>query len=133
MTEHHPMSRFDLNNLPRCGAKTRTGTPCQHLGNARNGRCRLHGGASTGPKTKEGRRKCGDPHRQGKGHSRQWKEFRWAVRASMDLLNALEPTEDTPKQRRTAARVQKRVQRLGADGLIQRVRKALNLRGEPED
>ena len=38
----------------RCGAKTRRGTPCQRPAKKRNGRCRLHGGASTGPKTKEG-------------------------------------------------------------------------------
>ena len=38
----------------RCGAKTRRGTPCQRPANKRNGRCRLHGGASTGPRTEEG-------------------------------------------------------------------------------
>ena len=38
----------------RCGAKTRRGTPCKRPANKRNGRCRLHGGASTGPRTKEG-------------------------------------------------------------------------------
>ena len=38
----------------RCGAKTRRGTPCQRPANKRNGRCRPHGGASTGPRTKEG-------------------------------------------------------------------------------
>ena len=38
----------------RCGAKTRRGTPCQRPANKQNGRCRLHGGASMGPRTKEG-------------------------------------------------------------------------------
>jgi len=38
---------------PRCGAKTRKGTPCQAPA-MKNGRCRLHGGKSTGPKTPEG-------------------------------------------------------------------------------
>ena len=38
----------------RCGAKTRRGTACQRPANKQNGRCRLHGGASTGPRTKEG-------------------------------------------------------------------------------
>ena len=41
----------------RCGAKTRRGTPCQRPANKKNGRCRLHGGASTGAKTEEGRAK----------------------------------------------------------------------------
>ncbi|WP_202948545.1 HGGxSTG domain-containing protein [Nitrolancea hollandica] len=47
---------------PRCGAKTRRGTPCQAPANwpkgspqPRNGRCRMHGGLSTGPKTQEGK------------------------------------------------------------------------------
>ena len=38
----------------RCGAKTRRGTAYQRPANKRNGRCRLHGGASSGPRTKEG-------------------------------------------------------------------------------
>ena len=41
----------------RCGAKTRQGSPCKRLANKRNGRCRLHGGQSIGPKTAEGRAK----------------------------------------------------------------------------
>ena len=39
----------------RCGAKTRKGTEFQRPANKRNGRCRVHGGASTGPRTEEGR------------------------------------------------------------------------------
>ena len=38
----------------RCGAKTRKGTPCQRPARLPVGRCRLHGGASTGPRTEEG-------------------------------------------------------------------------------
>jgi hypothetical protein len=34
---------------PRCGAKTRRGTPCQCPA-MRNGRCRLHGGKAGAPK-----------------------------------------------------------------------------------
>jgi len=36
---------------PRCGAKTRKGTPCQAQALA-NGRCKHHGGLSTGPRLK---------------------------------------------------------------------------------
>ena len=43
----------DFSTAPRCGAKTRQGTPCQCPG-MRNGRCRIHGGLSTGPKTAAG-------------------------------------------------------------------------------
>ena len=38
----------------RCGAKIRRGTSCQRTANKKNGRCRLHGEASTGAKTEEG-------------------------------------------------------------------------------
>ena len=37
----------------RCGARTRGGSPCQGPVMP-NGRCRMHGGASTGPRTAEG-------------------------------------------------------------------------------
>ena len=36
-----------------CGAKTRRATLCL-APSMKNGRCRMHGGLSTGPKTKEG-------------------------------------------------------------------------------
>ena len=38
----------------RCGARTRRGTACQRPAKLPVGRCRLHGGASAGPRTKEG-------------------------------------------------------------------------------
>ena len=37
----------DFSKAPRCGAKTRKGTACQAPAMA-NGRCRMHGGTSTG-------------------------------------------------------------------------------------
>jgi hypothetical protein len=37
----------------RCGAKTRAGHPCGRYAMP-NGRCRMHGGLSTGPQTLEG-------------------------------------------------------------------------------
>ena len=53
---HAPIWKTGLlhaNKSTRCGAKTRRKTPC--LGPAMpNGRCRLHGGKSTGPRTPEG-------------------------------------------------------------------------------
>ena len=50
-----------------CGAKTRAGTPCKLTGIYGNGRCKLHGGLSTGPKTPEGRAKMADNGRKHKG------------------------------------------------------------------
>jgi len=43
----------DPTTAARCGAKTRAGSPC-NCPAMRNGRCRLHGGLSTGPKTAAG-------------------------------------------------------------------------------
>jgi hypothetical protein len=46
--------RGDPNLAPRCGAKARTtGSACRAPA-MKNGRCRLHGGKSTGPRTAEG-------------------------------------------------------------------------------
>jgi hypothetical protein len=42
-------NQFDLDTLPSCGARTRSGGLCKHKGNIRNGRCKRHGGESTGP------------------------------------------------------------------------------------
>ena len=44
----------DFLAAPRCGAKTRKGQSCCQPA-MKNGRCRLHGGKSTGPKTREGK------------------------------------------------------------------------------
>jgi len=38
-----------------CGAKTRAGSPCKLTSIFINGRCKLHGGMSTGPTTKAGK------------------------------------------------------------------------------
>lgn len=38
-----------------CGAWTRAGTPCRITAVYASGRCKLHGGMSTGPKTEEGK------------------------------------------------------------------------------
>jgi len=40
-----------------CGAKTRRGSMCVATG-MKNGRCKNHGGLSTGPKTPEGKAKA---------------------------------------------------------------------------
>ena len=50
---------------PKCGAKTRTGRPCvatvvwdKTHNQPVNGKCCMHGGLSTGPRTMEGRRRA---------------------------------------------------------------------------
>jgi hypothetical protein len=43
----------DLSAVPRSGAMNRMGLPCRRPAR-RNGRCRLHGGLSAGPRTPAG-------------------------------------------------------------------------------
>lgn len=52
-----PLVPIQEQSFPRCGAKCkRTGFPCK--GSAmKNGRCRIHGGKSTGARTLEGRKR----------------------------------------------------------------------------
>ena len=40
-------SALPMHHSPRCGARTRNGTPCRSPAMA-NGRCRMHGGSSPG-------------------------------------------------------------------------------------
>src|ERR1043165_5217684 len=42
---------------PTCGAKTRTGAPCKSRVLHRKGKCKNHGGLSTGPRTEDGKRR----------------------------------------------------------------------------
>lgn len=81
----------DPNEAPRCGAKTRRGTSCQSPA-MRNGRCRMHGGASTGPRTE-----------QGLENSRRarWKHGRYSARALAErkrIRDLLEQTRELMKQ-----------------------------------
>jgi hypothetical protein len=52
----------DFSRAARCGAKTRRGTSCQCPAMPK-GRCRLHGGHSTGPKTQAGIERSGERRR----------------------------------------------------------------------
>ncbi|HBC7420850.1 TPA: hypothetical protein KEY88_003564 [Serratia marcescens] len=46
-----------------CGATTRAGTPCKMTAIYSNGRCKLHGGKSTGAKTNAGRKRQREGYR----------------------------------------------------------------------
>ncbi len=68
---------------PRCGARTRAGGPCRapavwdhHHDRPHNGRCRMHGGLSTGPRTAAGRRRIAAAMRQ------RWAAWRAALRTT---------------------------------------------------
>jgi hypothetical protein len=73
------------NAAPRCGARSkRTGKPCQGAAMP-NGRCRLHGGKSTGPRTPEGLERSRRANSRHGYYSReakaQWSRLRAAILA----------------------------------------------------
>jgi len=76
-------------NSPRCGAKSkRTGLPCRAPGvkkaDGGYGRCRIHGGLSTGPKTPEGKVRAS--HKKHGKYSKSTKDYKREVR---DLVQQL--------------------------------------------
>ena len=71
----NPMqSKLPMHLSPRCGAKTRKGSPCQSPAMP-NGRCRMHGGKSPGAP---------------KGNRNAWKHGRYSAESlqARRLLNA---------------------------------------------
>jgi len=62
--------RIQRPDRPRCGARCRDGHACKAPAvwdpmrdRAVNGRCKLHGSLSTGPKTPEGKQRCAEGRR----------------------------------------------------------------------
>jgi len=70
----------DFLTAPRCGARTRCGGSCRQPA-MRNGRCRLHGGLSTGPRTAEGRARCARARLTHGGYSAATQTLRAEARA----------------------------------------------------
>lgn len=62
-----------------CGATTRKGTPCKMTALYSSGRCKLHGGRSSGAKTPEGKA------RQLEGYRRWLEEKRQADAGTQDV------------------------------------------------
>lgn len=82
----------DFSKAARCGAKNRRGTPCKCPAMA-NGRCRLHGGLSTGPKTLAGieriRQTVTKHGRYSARAKAERQRFHQLLRESRDLLAGL--------------------------------------------
>jgi len=82
----------DYMKAPRCGAKTRTAGCCLQPAMA-NGRCRFHGGKSTGARTAAGRARCARARRTHGFYSAETvalrREARTFLRRNHDLLAAL--------------------------------------------
>jgi hypothetical protein len=64
-----PITHLPKRERPLCGARSRRGTECQRRA-LDNGRCRNHGGLSTGPKTAAGRQRISE------GQRRRWADWR---------------------------------------------------------
>src|ERR1700680_1719965 len=94
--------RGDFSKAPRCGAKNRRGLPCQCPGMP-NGRCRLHCGLSTGPKTPEGIERIRQARLKHGFYTGRMKTLRADARASLRNLQALvrEMEADSRRARRS--------------------------------
>lgn len=82
----------DFSKAPRCGAKNRHGLPCR-CPSMPNGRCRLHGGLSTGAKTAKGieriRQAITKHGRYSEKAKRERKEFRDLLQQCRKMLAKL--------------------------------------------
>jgi hypothetical protein len=77
------------NAAPRCGARSkRTGKPCRTAAMP-NGRCKVHGGKSTGPRTPEGLERSRRANWKHGYYSREAKAERSRVRAAILALRYL--------------------------------------------
>ena len=73
------LARWEKKSRPKCGAKTKHfgGRPCQAKALPKTGRCKWHGGLSTGAKTPEGKERC----RQ--AVLRRWERWRFNAKVNM--------------------------------------------------
>jgi hypothetical protein len=65
-----------------CNARTQSGRPCRALGLYPSGRCKWHGGMSTGPKTPEGKA------RSAKNFSWERKKLRYSVGKEVERIRS---------------------------------------------
>lgn len=93
---HGPQWRVALDaawQTKRCGAKTKRGGVCNGMA-MKNGRCRVHGGASTGPRTPEGKARA---QRSNWKHGRRSAEYiamrRAIAQAGRDLRETMRISE----------------------------------------
>ncbi|HBK07669.1 MAG TPA: hypothetical protein DDZ81_17755 [Acetobacteraceae bacterium] len=76
----------------RCGARTRSGAACKASAML-DGRCRMHGGKSTGPKTAEGLERIRRARTRHGCYSEEYRRMMKAVRAlSADASRLIDET-----------------------------------------
>jgi hypothetical protein len=83
--------RGDPSTAPRCGAKTKAGTPCKRAAErnpqtGRRTRCRLHGGLCTGPRTPEGKARVAAAQFKHGLRSKAYRQARREARANLVAL-----------------------------------------------
>ena len=71
----------DPDAAPRCGARTRGGAPCRGPAVRGKRRCRMHGGASTGPLTREGLERLRAARTRHGAYGEEARELRRMIRA----------------------------------------------------
>ena len=86
----------------KCGAHARTtDNPCQAKA-LTNGRCKNHGGMSTGPKTSEGRQAIADATRQRMASGQQERVlagfYRWLEGGGREMLSLLAKSRERRRQ-----------------------------------
>jgi hypothetical protein len=76
----HGVKGGDPSKALRCGARARTGDPCRQPAMA-NGRCRMHGGKSTGPRTAEGLKRLRAARTRHGAYGKEARKVRELIRA----------------------------------------------------
>ncbi len=76
----HGVKGGNPTKAPRCGARTRLGAECRQPA-MRNGRCRMHGGASTGPRTADGLERLRAARTRHGAYSKEAREVQELIRA----------------------------------------------------
>jgi len=88
LIENGKRTRFGLGWAGRrCGARNRSGGPCQNPAMKGRARCRLHGGLSRGPKTEAGKARAIAAHwkhgRRSRAHVARVKEINAQLRRAV--------------------------------------------------
>ena len=76
----HGVTGGDPSSAPRCGARTRSGAPCRQPAMT-NGRCRMHGGESTGPCTAGGLARLSLARTKHGNYGKEMRALRGLIRA----------------------------------------------------
>ena len=100
----------DFHKCARCGAKTRSGLPCKSPA-MKNGRCRMHGGTSTGPSSKAGIERCRRANRRSGRYTQTRIQFRTFVQQTLKcarLSGEILKAKEMEARARNADEAQKR-------------------------